>query len=454
MTYRHFLGAIALFVSVSTAITGCAKQHQPKGAAEEQPQQVERISQLAQTDPAQASVDEPKHTDLNVSSGKTEDILAQKTQSYAEEVERLFAARAAEKAAAMKQQQQQQQAQQGTVASVPTAAAKPTTKPAPTAANSEVVFADPKHLAPAPTAHNAPGKTAPTAANDQKPTIHQLLDTAPATANQATHIPAAGESIPAAAVTTPVVEIKPAPAGAQSRLPVAGALPTDALAQKLGERIKADPLDVAAHVDYQLLQMLNDQSVPALDVISPLPQEDREIVSAVMDGLSNFRNGIRNGGNALLSQKVGPLVDMADRIRSQTTLTIPSLVLCRDVKQYGVYQPFENTRFPLGEKHPVVVYCEVANFVSQLNSRSLWETKLKYEVLLYTDSDKALQVWQQKSTPVVDQSHSRRRDFFIAKLLELPQDLPIGGYLMKVSIIDDTANRIAEATVPLQIVAK
>ena len=229
---------------------------------------------------------------------------------------------------------------------------------------------------------------------------------------------------------------------------------SDALARRLADRIKADPLDVAAHVDYQLLQMVNDRSVPALDVISPLPQEDREIVSALLDGLSNFRNTIRNGGNTLLSQKVGPLGDMVDRLRSQTTLSIPSLVLCRDVKQYGIYQPFENTRFPLGEKHLVVVYCEVANFVSQLNSRSMWETKLKYEVLLYTDSDAALQVWQQKSTPVVDQSHSRRRDFFIAKLMELPQDLPIGGYLMKVSIVDETANRIAEATVPLQIVAK
>ena len=95
MTFRHFLGASALFVSVSTAITGCAKQQQqPKGAAEEQPQQVERVSQLAQTDPSQTPAEDPKHTDLKVSSDKTEDILAAKTQSYAEEVERLLAARA------------------------------------------------------------------------------------------------------------------------------------------------------------------------------------------------------------------------------------------------------------------------------------------------------------------------------------------------------------------------
>jgi hypothetical protein len=446
MTYRHFLGASALFVSVSTAIIGCAKQQQPKGTAEEQPQQVERFSQLAQTEGQQSPADEPKHTDLNVSSGKTEDILAAKTQSYAEEVERLLAARAAEKTAALKQQEAQQ------AAPVSPSAATPTTKPA--AAKSEVVFADPKQLPPPSAVQTNPVAHVPASSDGKKPTIHQLLETAPATANQATHIPAAGEAVPAATIT-PVVDVKPqVPARQQVQDVTAAQGSSDALARKLAGRIKADPLDVAAHVDYQLLQMVNDRSVPALDVIAPLPQEDREIVSALLDGLSNFRNTIRNGGNTLLSQKVGPLGEMVDRLRAQTTLSIPSLVLCRDVKQYGIYQPFENNRFPLGEKHLVVVYCEVANFVSQLNSRSMWETKLKYEVLLYTDSDAALQVWQQKSTSVVDQSHSRRRDFFIAKLLELPQDLPVGGYLMKVSIIDDTANRIAEATVPLQIVAK
>jgi hypothetical protein len=89
----------------------------------------------------------------------------------------------------------------------PGAPAKPTTKP--TAANSEVVFADPKQLPPAPAAGSKSAVAqAPAAADEKKTTIHHLLDTAPATANQATHIPAPGESVPAAAVT-PVVDIKP-----------------------------------------------------------------------------------------------------------------------------------------------------------------------------------------------------------------------------------------------------
>lgn len=453
MTYRHFLGASALFLFFS--ITGCAKQQQtpqPDNVIDE-PQQAERFSQLAQKDESAGPTGE-KITDLNVGvTHSTQDILAQKTQSYAEEVERLLAARAAEKAAAMKQQQQRAPAPvapvPAPVAPSPVATVQPPIKPA--AAKSDVVFVDPKQLPASPTqAVRAVGEVSATA--DKKATIHQLLDTAPATANQATHIPGPGESVPV--VVSPVVDTKPVPSAPQAVRQLS-AESSDALARKLAERIKADPLDIAAHVDYQLLQMLNDQSVPELNAIATLPQEDREIISALLDGLSNFRNGIRTGGNALLGQKIAPIVDMGDRIRNQTTLSVSRLTLCRDVKQFGVYEPFDSARFPFGEKHPVVVYCEVANFASQLTSKSLWATKLTYEVLLYTDSsDASLQVWQQKATPVIDQSHSRRRDFFIAKLMELPQDLPIGGYLMKVSIVDETANRIAEATVPLQIVAK
>jgi hypothetical protein len=432
MTYRHFLGAGALAVSV--AITGCANKKTARPSAEEpQAEPTERYSQLAQTHDAPAT--QPTgHTDLNLGSSNTQDILAQKTAAYAEEVDRLLKARAAEKAAA----------------------AAPTTKPS--AAKSEVTFVDPGKLPPAQ--NPAPTKTqavakGPAVPQDTRPTIHELLDTAPAAANQATKIPVGNEQVAVAA--TPAVDVKSQPQQPQSirnRVPDL-ATSSDELSRKLGERIKSDPLDVSAHLDYQLLQMINGESVPELNAIAPLPQEDREIVSAIMDGLSNFRSNIRGGANGLLKDKTAPIAEMGDRVRNQATLSIPSLTLCRDVKQFGIYEPFTSTRFVHGEKHLMVVYCEVQNFASQLNSKGLWETKLKYEVLLYTDSnDAALQVWQQKPTAVVDQCHSRRRDFFIAKLMEVPQDLPVGGYLMKVSIVDETANRIAEATVPLQIVAK
>src|SRR4029453_11397434 len=97
---------------------------------------------------------------------------------------------------------------------------------------------------------------------------------------------------------------------------------------------------------YQLIVFLRDDPVPQLSAISSLPTEDRELVSAVMDGLLNFRATLRSENNILLSRKVRPLTELAVRLRTQAELSIPSLVLCTKVEGFGRYEPIDPPRFP------------------------------------------------------------------------------------------------------------
>jgi hypothetical protein len=55
---------------------------------------------------------------------------------------------------------------------------------------------------------------------------------------------------------------------------------------------------------------------------------------------------------------------------------------------------------------------------------------------------------------LTDFSHRRRHDFFVAKPIILPRSLTIGRYLLKVTVEDQQARRIAENTVPIEIVAQ
>ncbi len=291
-------------------------------------------------------------------------------------------------------------------------------------------------------------------------TTHHPLKTDPPNANQATEISVNGG--PSKAVTNdalPAARNLPKPprweaqfrpkSQAPSTAPVAPA----SLSQEFARRIQRDPRDMGLHLDYQLARFVNGEPVPDVSALAALPQEDRELLTVLLDGLSDFRAGI-TAEKPLLSAKVQPLVELAERVGGQSELAFSNFALCTKVKQFGVYERLDAARFPSGEPHPVVLYCELANFASQLNSADLWETKLRYEVMLYTDSDRSLQVWQQPASPLIDQCRSRRRDFFIAQIVELPKDLMIGAYLLKVSIVDLNANRIAEATTPLQVVAK
>jgi hypothetical protein len=230
--------------------------------------------------------------------------------------------------------------------------------------------------------------------------------------------------------------------------------PSDPIERKLIQHIRDYPKDLDAQLDYQLLMFVEDQPVPQMSAISGLHAEDRELLSAILDGLSNFRSVIRGSDNALLEAKARPLLDMADRLRTQAELNIPSVALCTQVQSFGVFKPIDASTFVAGADHQVIVYCEVQGFQSQLTPDSQWQTKLSQEMTLYTETGQP--VWPDKSEPqtVVDLCRQHRRDFFIAKLVTLPANLSVGKYVLKVTVTDEEANRVAEATTPVEIVAQ
>jgi hypothetical protein len=171
-----------------------------------------------------------------------------------------------------------------------------------------------------------------------------------------------------------------------------------------------------------------------------------------MDGLTNFRNAIRADNNMLLSRKVRPLLELADRVRAQADLIIPTMTLCTRVDGFGVYEPVEPARFTAMKEHPIIVYCEVENFASHQNANRMWETKLSQECVLYTET--GLPVWQDKTENIPDLARQRRHDFFVVKKTKFPANITIGRYILKVTIVDQQANRVTEATLPVLFVAQ
>lgn len=226
----------------------------------------------------------------------------------------------------------------------------------------------------------------------------------------------------------------------------------DTLEQRLVKRARDNPRDVAAQLDVELYGLIRDEPSPQLASLATLPGEDKEVVAALVDGISNFRTGVRQDANMLLSRKIRPLTDMADRLRTRAELAVPTIALCKRVDGFGRYEPIDPPRFPAGRENSVIVYCEIENFESHLNDKRLWETKLTQQVNLYTET--GMLVWPDKSRPVSDECRNRRHDFFLYNVLKLPANLNIGRYLLKVSIEDRTANRVAEATLSIEMVGQ
>jgi hypothetical protein len=155
----------------------------------------------------------------------------------------------------------------------------------------------------------------------------------------------------------------------------------------------------------------------------------------------------------LISKKIAPLVDLSDRLRGQAELSVPTFTFVSEAPGFGRYQVIDPARFIAGKPHTVGVYYEVENFSSQLNEARLYETKLTESIVLYTESS-GLPVWTDRKSVLDDKAHRRRHDFFNAKNITFPPTLTIGRYLLKVTIEDQQAHRIAENTVPVEIVAQ
>ena len=227
----------------------------------------------------------------------------------------------------------------------------------------------------------------------------------------------------------------------------------DAVAARIASRAKDYPADLSAQADDQLAKYLREESVPDMSTLAGLAPEDREMLGAILDALSNFRSQIRADNNMLFSKKVHPLVELADRLRSQSELSVPTVALCTGVQAFGVYEPMEPARFVAGTRQEAIVYCEVENFLSQPNEKNLYETRLTQSIVLYTETS-GLPVWTAPKDTIVDQARRRRHDFFLGKKVFLPSTLTIGRYLLKVTIEDQQAHHIAENTVPVEIVAQ
>jgi hypothetical protein len=133
-------------------------------------------------------------------------------------------------------------------------------------------------------------------------------------------------------------------------------------------------------------------------------------------------------------------------------LKIRTALLCRRVRGYGAYDAFESNTFLAGRDQKVIVYVELDQFRSAKNVQGMFQVKLSQDVRLYNQAD-GLKVWAQPPVDIIDESHNERRDFFVVQLVQLPAQLGVGKYVLKVRVQDRQANTVDEATVPLNIVA-
>lgn len=300
-----------------------------------------------------------------------------------------------------------------------------------------------------------PSDLSPVRVADASSRVHAATDAAaqvaqPSAVSQRAAPPHAA---PAQAAPTQAAPVRPA---AREETPGGGvevlAAALGPIEQRIARAAMDYPGDLLAQLDYQILQMMRGEAVPQMRAIAGLSVEDRELIAALLDGLTNLRSSVRRDPRVLFERKIRPMLEVADRLRSTADLHLPVMVLCREIRGFGVYEPFASNRFAAGKANEMLVYVEVENFLPQLNERRLWETRLQVVATLYTDE--GMVAWSEPDAgkaALVDVSRNRRRDFFLPKRIWLPATLAAGSYVLKVTVTDLQASKVAEQSLTLQL---
>lgn len=143
-----------------------------------------------------------------------------------------------------------------------------------------------------------------------------------------------------------------------------------------------------------------------------------------------------------------------------------TVALCSRVESFGRYTPFTGNRFLAGRTNPAIVYAEVENFTqrpvteadgaSGTAHRNADPDELAVELTIRAElfHDDGSRQWRSAEAAVRDIARTRRRDFFLVQRIDLPANLSVGKYNLKVTVRDRLGgDAVVETTIPITIVA-
>lgn len=203
-----------------------------------------------------------------------------------------------------------------------------------------------------------------------------------------------------------------------------------------------------------LRQMDMEQMDPQVQAVFLAPIE--QISPGFLGSLADPNSSLRQ---ALSEEDVDTLLSAREHAQAAPSpqasagadpvFAVPNVQLCTRVRGFGQYEPCAGESFPAGRPARVLVYSEVDGFKNRDADNSMKAVELTQRLSLFSDATGEA-VWSTSEARVVETAHRIRRDFYLVQQVELPANLAIGSYTLKVMVSDAVGNAQAERTIPVK----
>lgn len=132
--------------------------------------------------------------------------------------------------------------------------------------------------------------------------------------------------------------------------------------------------------------------------------------------------------------------------------SIATAVLCSRVQSFGRYDPLPGQTFAADQPIRALVYVEVEGFGDQAAADGQRFVELSQRLALYTENG-SNSVWNTDDQTVREVSRRTRRDFYLVQQVDLPRNLSLGTYFLKVTLEDKISKAQTETRIPIIITA-
>lgn len=216
---------------------------------------------------------------------------------------------------------------------------------------------------------------------------------------------------------------------------------------------EAERLDYTAKQVYlRMLYLMNNQQERSLRVIEDIDTEDQEFWQQMFWAMSNYFDDERiPDAGYRTAQTVDQLTTAIQKLREKAPLEIHNVNFSNDIYSYGSYELFDRDVFRPGDQ--VLIYAEVKNQKSEQMNDGRFRTRLKSRVEIYKAGmgPKSGLVAQIDFDAQDDISRNRRIDYFNGYRLQMPSDLTIGPYKLKLIVEDELSEKMGEYQIDFSI---